>query len=291
MDMPSSFKNPVNIFEYDDYRKFLKDFYQAKKNEDPSFSYRAFAEAGGFRAPNTLKRVMEGDRNLALKGIEQFSKALKLKKEEAKFFKNLVFFTQAQNPDKKDLFAQELLKSKLLRKQKPLAKNQYEFWSNWFYSIIRELVQNKNFKEDPQWIAQNIIPSISPKEVNDALKKLLDLNLLKRNNDGKLEQTDGNITSGDPLIKTSLRKFHRQMIQKGKEAIDRFSQKERYLSSITLWLSPEKIIKLIQMYETFIKEMLILAQEESEQNQIFQANFQLFPFTPLFKDESSFEKE
>ena len=54
------------IFEYDDYRIFLKDFFNAKKQEKPSFSQRYFAKKVGFNAHNFCTLVIEGKRNLSI---------------------------------------------------------------------------------------------------------------------------------------------------------------------------------------------------------------------------------
>jgi uncharacterized protein (TIGR02147 family) len=48
-----------SIFEYDNYRAFLKDSYEAAKARDPKFSFRFFARLAGFKSSATLKRVME----------------------------------------------------------------------------------------------------------------------------------------------------------------------------------------------------------------------------------------
>lgn len=39
------------IFDYDDYRSFMNDFYQWKKHTS-AFSWREFSQKGGFTSPN-----------------------------------------------------------------------------------------------------------------------------------------------------------------------------------------------------------------------------------------------
>src|SRR3989338_9919808 len=84
-----------NIFEYDNYRSFLKDLYALLKQEKSAFSFRFFSRQAGFRSPNFLKLVMEGKRNLSPESIEKFAKGLKLNKNEADFFRRLVLLNQA----------------------------------------------------------------------------------------------------------------------------------------------------------------------------------------------------
>ena len=277
-----------NVFEYEDYRLYLRDYYQAKKKLDSKFSFRVFANEGGFKSSATLKRVFDGERNLSLNGIEQFIKALHLGEGESHFFKNLVLFNQENNPDKKDEIAKEILKSKTHQERKPLAKHQYEFWAGWYNSVIREMIALEAFKEDPEWIASQVIPKISPERAKRALEQLEKLEMVKRNQDGKLEQAESNIRSGDMVLKTSIRKYHRKMVQRAKESIDRFSREERFLSSVTLGLNQEKLEKIKVLYNKFKKELIAIANEETPSNQIFQANFQLFPLSqPLKTDKKN----
>jgi len=67
----------VTIFEYDNYRAYLRDLYKFYKETKPHFSYRYFPQKAGFRSPNFLQLVIEGKRNLSPESIEKFTNALK----------------------------------------------------------------------------------------------------------------------------------------------------------------------------------------------------------------------
>ena len=56
--------DPIDVFDYLDYRAFLRDFYARAKATRRGFSFRAFSRKARLGSPNHLKRVMEGDRNL-----------------------------------------------------------------------------------------------------------------------------------------------------------------------------------------------------------------------------------
>ncbi len=78
------------IYGYANYRTFLRDFYHEKKRLNPYYSYRLFSMKAGFRAPNLLKLVMDGDRNLTRNSLTKFVRALKLSEHEARYFETLV---------------------------------------------------------------------------------------------------------------------------------------------------------------------------------------------------------
>jgi len=54
-----------NIYDYVNYRDFLRDFYREKKTENPSFSYQQFARSAGFGSKSFLPHVIEGKKNLS----------------------------------------------------------------------------------------------------------------------------------------------------------------------------------------------------------------------------------
>jgi uncharacterized protein (TIGR02147 family) len=55
----------IKIYEYTDFRKFLKDFYDDKKKEAPNFSYRFITLEGGINAGN-FSKILKGQRNLSI---------------------------------------------------------------------------------------------------------------------------------------------------------------------------------------------------------------------------------
>ena len=102
-----SLKPRPSLFEYENYRSFLKDYFTFSKQQLPQFSYRYFAQKAGFRSPNFLKLVMDGKRNLSSQSIEQFSKAFKLSSIESEFFSYLVHFNQSEDDAQKILWAKK----------------------------------------------------------------------------------------------------------------------------------------------------------------------------------------
>ena len=53
-------KSEPDVLHYSNYRAFLLDYYEYKKEEQPIFSHRYFAQKAGITSPNYLKLVMDG---------------------------------------------------------------------------------------------------------------------------------------------------------------------------------------------------------------------------------------
>lgn len=275
------------IFEYTNYRAFLSDLYRYRKAQSSKVSFRQLARAAGFSSPNFLKLVMDGQRNLSRSGIDQVAKAIRLKQDEATFFRNLVFFNQATRAEEKQFFAEQLLRSASLKRLKPLQRAQFEVFSHWYTLAIRELVTLTGFQENPAWIAGKLVPAITPAEAAGALETLLALGLLSRSPEGRLVQSEAQLTTGDEVYSVSVAKYHREMMARAADSIDRFPAEKRDISSVTLALSKEGAARIKKMVQEFRKEVLAAAAQEASPSGIYQFNFQVFPLSAEDNDEDS----
>ncbi|OVE82759.1 hypothetical protein BVY03_00110 [bacterium K02(2017)] len=283
--MTKTTEQPI-IFDYTLYRKFLKDLYLFKKETTPYFSYRYFSKIAGFTSPNYFKLIMDGKRNLSSDGINKFSKALKLNAKEKHFFRLLVLMNQAKTAEEKDFFTRQLLKSKVYKTLKPLTQAQYNYYSHWYHIPLRELVGRSDFINDPKWIARQFTPKLTESQVKEALKRLEKLDLIKKTKDLSYVQTDFAISTGESVASQGVINYHRQMIQMGSEALDRFDQDERDISSLTMGVSKDTIKKLKHLIRDFRKEIIATVNEDQKIEEVVQLNFQLFPLIKSNGDEN-----
>lgn len=270
----------ADLFQYLDYRRYLKDYYQdQKKKKGATFSFRSFARLAGLSSPNFLKLVIEGKRNLGPKGIRRFSKALHHDREEAPYFENLVHFNQATSNDERNQWYQRLSHSKRYREVKEIEKDYFVYFSRWYYAAIRELVLLPSFKEDPDWIARQLSPPITTKEAETALELLQKLGFLKRSKAGCLQQADRNITTSREVQSLAISNFHRQMIQCAAQSIERTPPTQRDISSLTIALSRKKFREAKRRIQEFRRELNVLLSSDSDDgilDSVYQINFQIF---------------
>lgn len=86
----------LSVFGYTDYRTYLRDFYDFRKDGQHGYSYRTFSKSAGFASPNILKLVVDGERNISPEAVQKFVKALGLKGQMADYFATLVRLNQAK---------------------------------------------------------------------------------------------------------------------------------------------------------------------------------------------------
>jgi uncharacterized protein (TIGR02147 family) len=268
---------PIDVFRYLDYRAFLADFYEAKKRR--GFSYRAFSRATGLGAPNYLKLVIAGTRNLTPVMAERFAASCGLAGEPAAYFQHLVEFNQAKTATERNRSYERLAGFRRYRQVQKLELAHAAYHSTWYLPAIRELCASPAFREDHEWLASVMRPAIKPNEAKNALDLLLELGLLERDATGRLRQCTPVVSTGAETRHMNIRNYHLEMLRCATRAIESVPAKERDISSLTLCLSSEGLARFKQRIADFQRELIELAEQETERSQAVQVNFQLFPLS------------
>jgi uncharacterized protein (TIGR02147 family) len=270
------------IFEYDNYRAFLKETYLYSKSQNKNFSFRYFARIAGFKSSGFLKLVMDGKSDLSRLSIDKVAKALKLNKEETEFFKNLVLLNQATSLSERERYGRELLRSRTFRKIHPMDVSQSRFFSHWYYAVIRGMIGLPGFKEDPEWIARRVLPPISPDEAKQALEELEKLGLIERDKTSRnLVQSHANLATPREVVSAVVIKYHRDMIKRASDSLELVNRENREISAATLGITAETAKKIKEMIQKFREEVVSVAAQDSGGEEIYQANFHLFPLTRM----------
>ncbi len=276
---------PVDVFKYRDYREFLAAFYAHKK---PSgLSYRGFARAAGLGAPNYLKLVIDGKRNLSAEMAERFAAACRLNGEATEYFKLLVGFTQSNNDEERNELHDKLSRFARFRSSQRLDLAEKEYHSSWYVPAVRELVACSGFIADPAWIAAKLTPPISEKEATRALDVLLHLGLVERDECGQLVQSCRAVTTGEQASGLYIRNYHAEVMQRAVHAMHHLPAEERYISALTLSVSASTLAEVQRRVLEFRQELAAMCDADPCPSQVIQLNLQLFPLSQPTQDSTS----
>jgi uncharacterized protein (TIGR02147 family) len=270
-----------DVFAYLDYRAYLRAIYERRKPRGAS--YRSFARRAGLRSPNYLKLVIDGDRNLSARMAEQFAKACDLSPEGKRYFLLLVTFNQARSSEARARAHAALRRLRGPSRFAALDAALDAYHSLWYLPAIRELVASPCFREDPRWLARQLLPPITAAQARSSLATLLELGLLVRDEHGALRQASMTVTTGPEARSRQLKRFHRTMMDHAKSSIERIPAPERDVSGLTLCLGEHGLALVKRSIQRFRQELLELSELEREGSQVVQLNFQLFPLTRALK--------
>ncbi len=268
-----------SVFQYLDYRPFLNDLFGYHKQKNSFFSHRYFARRAGFAAPNFLKLVITGQRNLTNTSIAQVAKGFSLKNKEREFFEYLVFMSQATKHEERNYYYQKMMAIRGVGSIRKLESASYEYFSTWYIPVIREVATWGNGRMGAEEIAALLNPPIAPKDAERGLKVLTELQLLERDAAGKWQHRDAAVTTGPEVRSLVIANYHREMIRLASDSIERHPAQERDISALTLSVSRVRLPELKKRIADFRRELLDLACREEDPQQVMQINFQAFPLT------------
>ncbi|MBN1308025.1 MAG: TIGR02147 family protein [Chitinispirillaceae bacterium] len=272
-----------DIFTYTDYRKLLADYYTEHKMRNPGFSYQAFASRAGFPNRGFLYNVITGRKSLSTSSTVKLSQAMKLTASEADYFENLVSFNQAKNLHERNYFFDKL---DAIKSSKPgsgmvreTRREQHDFYSIWYISAIRSLIDMHPFKEDYDWLARSVYPPIKPREAKKAVMLLQKLGMIKKGRNGTFEVTDKTITAGSDVVQLGFLNFQMQTTELALKAIREMSKEKRNISGLTLGISRKTYEIICAEIAAFQSRLQALAERDDEADNVYQLNFHLFPIS------------
>ena len=271
-------KSP-DIFEFDDFRAYLRGYYAYRKQLGRGFSLRTFSRQAALTSSNYLKLVMDGDRNLSGAMAERFAKACGLRGPAAEFFCELVAYGQAETAAERERAYRRLSSFRRFRDIYPLDRAHEAYHSQWFIPAVRELAARPDFRADPKWIGRKLLPPISTRQATQALEVLRELKLLVEDEHGALRQAHPLLETSDRPLGHHVVKFHRTMMERAAEAIDRVPREQREIASLTLCLSGAQLGALKQHLERMRRELLQEYVSGPDATRVVQLNFQMFPLS------------
>lgn len=287
--LPSQ-QNVLSIYGYSDYRKYLKDYYEFRKNGSRGYSYRAFSRAAGLSSPNFLKLVIENKRNLGKDTIQNFIKALNLKGAMSRYFETLVLMNQAKNDQEKEKHFHDLKLLTPEAKRRDLNSTEHEYLSHWLYPVVREMITLKEFRDDPYWISRRLNNKASVSEIQKILGFLKDEGYISKKDDGTWEAVDNMVVSSDEVFSLAIRNFHRQMLDQAKQCLEELPIDEREFGAIIFSLPKSSVAELkhrIKKFRTEVHEWACQAISEDEGDIVVQLNLQMYPHTKKVEGERS----
>jgi len=199
-------------------------------------------------------------------------------KKKAEFFEALVFFNQSKTREEKNAYYEQLLKIVPRNNAGRLQGEQFEIVKKWFIPVIREMVNLRNFNDNPQWIADNLNGTVSAAEVREAFDLLLNSGMIKKTAGG-YALSEKNLATDDEVNPLFVKNYHYEMIQKAVDAMDAIPGGKRDISAACFPIKKEDFEKLKSHIQLMRKELFQFQAKDGEGDMVVQVNLQLFPVT------------
>jgi len=269
------------IFEYTDYRKWLRNAFEEFKRQKTVVSWRYMAMKLN-ADPGNLLRISQGKIHLATTMILPVAAFFALNEKETAFWTELVYFGRAKT-DKEALSHYEKMQVLKGIPLKRLEKKELEFYRHWYYNAIRSIIGICNFDGDYLGLAEACTPTITEKQAKDAVALLASLKMIEKDADGFWRVTDTFVSTGGNWRSEAVTSFQKETISLARESLDRHHASLRDISTVTMTFDIDDIALIREKIKEFRTDILRLSQEGTGDNAVFQLNLQMFPLAIVKK--------
>jgi uncharacterized protein (TIGR02147 family) len=268
-----------SVFEYDNYRQFLNDYYSARKKLDSSYSYARFAKDAGIASPNYLKLVMDGERSLSTDQIHRFARAISLYGLELDFFETLVHLNQSDSPESQYYYSKRLQDFRTQISKSAVRLNANQIGVEWYFPALALYL-------DQRPVEKTEFSKIAPKlGVTEFQLNAMTSQLLQRDFLSIKENTyHMNFSSGVFVDKNSnsfaQKNFQQSQLEQSLRVFKESYGRHTKFISHTFTISSDSFDAWTAKVYAFL-QTLARASEEESADQVLQLNVQMFSIFDL----------
>ncbi|MEZ4741040.1 MAG: TIGR02147 family protein [Bdellovibrionota bacterium] len=271
------------IQNYNDYREFLRDWFNAVKALNPKVSYRFLSRQIGLKSPNHLHMVMNKKRHLSQATLIKLQKVLGLNRKEKSYLLALLELNTAKNPTNLSEVETKLieLKEDMLKDDLPL--EHLGILSNslaWFIVIGAQKFNGLDLEEIYELVNISCPFNIPKDNIYRAL------NLLERL--GKLEIKENkymfdfsNIKTAWDFDRSEIKQFHYNNLRFALHSIP-WEIERRFLSNVSIPANKKVLEYAKSEIRSLCKRILKYSEQEviakDDLNKVLSIEFAMFPF-------------
>ncbi|MBD3320567.1 MAG: TIGR02147 family protein [Chitinivibrionales bacterium] len=264
-----------SVYDYLNFRAYLKDYIQYYKSENAAFTYRVLAEEFGFKSRSHYIDIVKG-RTLTPRYIHSYIKFCGLNKKEAEYFRALVGYNQAKSDTAKSKLFNRIIACSPNLETVQLENEAYQYFAKWYQPVMISILDLNRKENDHRKIAKKFNPPISAVQAKHAIKELVKLGFISWNDTQKRWEFHHKFFKcTDDARVLALKKFHRQMMDLGISAYKK-DFKQQTFSTLTLSVSDRVKTEIDEMIADLRKRILDKIKSDTSPETVLQVNFQTF---------------
>jgi uncharacterized protein (TIGR02147 family) len=206
-----------------------------------------------------------------------------MNKNQTEYFELLVNYNQAGTYDERK---RNFLKLLSMRRGvvKQVENDKHEFYLNWYYSALRELVQVVPVNdENMSDTAKMLSPQVPTEKMRQSIELLVRLGFISKNEKGFYTQVHSAISSKGSIEPIVIQNYQISCMNLAAEAFDSFEQDERQMSTVTMSIDKDAYEIILDRIASLRAEIMETACSVSKPDRVMQLNFQFFPLTRIHR--------
>lgn len=276
--MKPNIKNYLNVYQY------LKDLYSYKKKINSKFSYQVWANELSIKNKAYLRLIILGQRPLTEEITKRISNSEFTTKDEKNYFSYLVEYTQSTTQEQKSIFGKKIASFLKNNNENKEIINQLEFLSDPLLPKLQVLMSFIDLDQSYENLAWLL--NCDLKQVSDSINKLLELGLIKKEND-RFYPNKSSFQVPDQFKNLALKNYYISGFKAAEEAID-LPQGTRRFRSLLLPLNNSEFLTYLDNFQEYVQDQLSqFNSDEIKDRRLYQVHFHIIPIT---KDQNEINK-
>jgi uncharacterized protein (TIGR02147 family) len=264
------------IYQYLDYRAYIKDRFRWLQARDPSFSQRKLARVAGFANPGFFNEVIQGRRRLSPAAVERMGVGLSLEAGETEFLRALVDYTEADDVDEKEVALRRVEFRRNRHFFHRLDQKQSKYYLDFNYPLVRAAIEVCDFRGDYQMLGDFIRPPMQAASVKRYVRDLCEWGLVEQDREGRYRVTHSYLEPPEE-VKDALVRLQQAWLTQSVHLLNTIPATERHASSALLTVSEGTYKAILGVVEKMREEILAIVRADECSERVVQLNIQVFP--------------
>ncbi|MDB5104472.1 MAG: hypothetical protein JWP91_2161 [Fibrobacteres bacterium] len=266
----------TNIYQYVDYRAFLKDRFRWLQSRDATFSQRKLARTAGFANPGFFNEVIQGRRKLSSAAIERMGLGMSLETNETEFLRVLVAYTEAKDLSEKEAAHQKLEQRRNRHFFRRLNQSQSKYYLDFNYPLVRAAIEACDFRGNYQILGDFLRPPMQAASVKRYVRDLCEWGLASQDRDGKYHVTHSFLEPPEEM-RDALVRLQQAWLSQSVFHLNAVPASERHVSSALLTVGEETYKAILKQVEKMREEILRMVREDKAADRVVLFNIQVLP--------------
>ncbi len=247
-----------------DLRCVLQNELVRRIKDNPRYSLRAFARSLEID-PSLLSKVLNGKRGASRKVFERLVTHLGLSGSETALL--------CREPASQAIWSGGKAIDGGYRN---VSADEFQIISDWFHYAIFELMNVKNYRPSPRWMARAL--EVSVEQVLGALNRMERAGLIARNAKGFRVRTNQSITNiGNNISAAPFRILQKQILEKAIQAVDEVALDKRDQTSMTMAIDPALLPEAKEVIRRFRRDLSAFLQKSPDRSEVYNLSISLYP--------------
>jgi len=262
--------------QYGTYHELLIEEFDRRKAANAAYSLRAYARDLAMSAPR-LSQVLSKKQGLSIEAAEEVATRLKLPDNKRQWFCHSVGAQHARSFKERANYKEKILKYQ--SEAKVFSEIQLEYFkviADWWHFGILELTYHQEFRYDLHWISE--VLDITPQQTEEAIKRMLSLDLLKEEN-GTLKDVFKFLATPSDIPSSALKKFNSQLMKRALLALYEQDVHHREIASNIFSIDKASIPVIKEKLRAFRRELEHEASKAPVKNAVYCLGMQFFELT------------